>query len=181
MIGKVVLELIIVPLALLFALIVLLIMPFDYFRYNRTQFYKDTGKGYFFTASYAEHVKLYDAIKEQNLPIDYHPYDEKTGVGYFTYGNALIFAESPFYDEELGDWVVTDYGQSKDEVSLITAVEQQIKKCNQFFKEEKCSRAILFVHERELKDCPVTETELYRILGYTSWRNLGAALEKAAM
>ncbi len=177
--GKVILEIFLIPLVLVMALIVLIFIPFDYLFYKRTRFCKDTGKKYFFTASVADHVRLYNKIKAENLPIEYYPYEERRGLGYFICNNTLLIPDYPFYDEKQGGWFMTDDEYGKDAVPLLTAVEKELSECNRFFKEERCTKTVVFVYEFELKDYPGVETPLCKMIAQPAWRGMGTALRRA--
>jgi len=140
-IGKFLLELLIIPLLLLILLMAVCVFPFDYIRYKKTQFCKDTGVKYFFASSFTGYVKLYNAVKREKFPIEYHIYNDEIGAGYFVYGDTLVIEYlEPYVDEKDNKW----YAECEDEhIELNIAVERCIKECNEFFKEEKCKNALV--------------------------------------
>ena len=81
------------------------------------------------------------------MPIDYYR-DKETkiaGYGYFVYRNILIicdFDNVMYFDSEQNEWFVYE---ERDVILLREKIEEEIKKANEFFGENRCNKAIVFL------------------------------------
>ena len=130
------------PVSVIVMLCLVVVTPFDYLKYKRTQYYKNTGTKYTFLAGMSPRVKLYEVIKKEQLPIDF--YRDETGLtedGYFLYRDTLILNDyvDLCYDEERNRWQV----EIEDEyVDIQTEVNDDINRCNELLKANVCRKAV---------------------------------------
>lgn len=147
--GQLLITVLLFPLVLVFLFCILIITPFDYFRYKKSRYYKDTKEKYSWLCGMSSYVKLYCLIKKENLPINYYRYDEVhiTGYGFFIYKDTLILNDYELcYDEEKNIWLF----ENEDEyVDIKEGVEYTINECNEFLKNDVCKKAVVLI-DREL-------------------------------
>ena len=108
-IKEAVLNVLYLLIAILFLLLTVIITPFDYMKYKRTRYYKDTKERYTWLCTSSHYIGFYEMIKKANLPIDYYRYDNipVAGYGYFVYKDTLILSDyDPCYDEDGNIWQV---------------------------------------------------------------------------
>lgn len=133
------------PFVLLFLLLLLIITPFDYWKYKRTRYCKDTHEKYSWLCTSSYYIKLYDLIKKENLPIDYYRCERVplTGYGYFIYHDILLLTDyEPCFDAQKNGWVV----EVEDEyVDLNDEAARAIDECNGFFGKEICKSAVVLI------------------------------------
>lgn len=108
------------PFILILILFMLLYTPFDFIKYKKSHYYKDTKEKYTFLSGDSIYIKLYNLIKDNNLTIEYFRYSfiDITAYGYFKYNDILIFADyDVFFDEDKNQWCC---GCADDEAVLIS-------------------------------------------------------------
>ncbi len=140
--------LIFLPIILLIAIIFLIHTPFDYIKYRRTRYYKDTKENYRWLAGMTNFICLYDAIREADLPIEYHKCPD--GCEYLLCKDILILNEyAPCYDSDRNIWTV----EIEDEyVNIDDAVAKDIGDCNKSMQTDACRRALVLVEDDELSE-----------------------------
>lgn len=149
------------PIVIIYVLYLFLITPIDYFRYKRSMYYKDTKEKYSWLCTVSHCIKLYDLIKKHNLPIDYYrDYDAPlAGDGYFIYKDILIlsvYETELCFDETKNIWTI----EIEDEyVDIKEEVEADIKRCNDFLKDNICTRALVFIYDEVYKEHPDVKYE----------------------
>ncbi len=148
------------PVVLLFMLYLLIITPFDYFKYKKTHYYKDTKEKYSWLCMSSYYIRFYDLIKNENLPIDYYRFDDAliTGYGFFIYKDMLILNDYDVlcYDEEKNIWLV----EIDDEyVDMKEDVENVIDRCNKFLKNNICKRAVVLIDKDLFEEHPNVKYE----------------------
>ena len=100
---------ILTPIVCIILLLLLLWTPIDYIKYKFSRYYKDTKEKYSWMCAVSCYVRLYDLIKKENLPIEYHRCNDShvTGYGYFVYKDVLILNDYELsYDPEKQIWLV---------------------------------------------------------------------------
>ena len=86
----------------------------DYFKYKKTQYYKDTQEKYSWLCARSYYVVFYDAIKSAGLPVDYYRDRETkmTGYGYFIHKDILIICDYDsdilYFNKDENEWLVYD-------------------------------------------------------------------------
>lgn len=175
----------------LYAILLVLASPFiliylifatitDYFKYKKTQYYKDTHEKYSWLCTRSYYVVFYDAIKSSGLPIDYYRDKETklTGYGYFIYKDILITCDYDsdilYFDKNENEWLVYD---EHDYMLLESTVDNEIKKVNEFLGENRCNQAIIFVENALLEEATVKEYEQVKLLSVEDDNKI-SALEK---
>lgn len=146
------------PVILLFLLWVLLYTPFDYLKYKRSRYYKDTKEKYSWFCASSAYIKFYELIKKENLPIDFYRCSDTpiTGYGFFVYKDTLILNdyEEPCYDEEKNIWLVEiedEYIDMKDDVV------EAIERCNKLLKKDVCKKAVVLMDKDLYEEYPNVE------------------------
>ena len=131
-----------------FILILLAVLTIiNYIKYKKTHYYMDTKERYSWLCADSAHISFYNDIKKSELPIEY--YRDKnikiTGYGYFVYRDILIirdFDNVIYFDSEQNEWFIyEEHGENL----LKEKVEEEIKKANEFFGENRCNKAIVFL------------------------------------
>ncbi len=138
---------------LIFIGLFLIVTPLDYFKYKRSRYYKDTKEKYSWLCNANYPIKLYDYIKIEGLPIEFHRDTEEkfTGCGYFIYKDVLIYTTSGIvFDEENNKWAL-DIGNGDDNIDLYKDVMDEIARCNEFLKREACKSAVVLIDKELLK------------------------------
>ena len=158
-IKEAVLNVLYLLIAILFLLLTVIITPFDYMKYKRTRYYKDTKERYTWLCTSSYYIGFYEMIKKANLPIDYYRYHKvpTAGYGYFVYRDTLILNDyDPCYDEEHNVWQV----EIEDEyVDLAEDVQRNIDQCNELLKAEVCKRAVVLIDKDLLAQHPDAKYE----------------------
>jgi hypothetical protein len=98
----IILILIVLPLSILYLIYKFLAIPFDYVRYKRSLYQRDFPHKYTWLTELHADNRVYTAIKENELPVEYIKWSEEYArPGYFVYKDILLdFGEPFFYDEE---------------------------------------------------------------------------------
>ena len=131
-----------------FILILLAVLTIiNYIKYKKTRYYMDTKERYSWLCADSAHISFYDDIKKSELPIEY--YRDKNiktaGYGYFVYRDILIirdFDNVIYFDSGQNEWFIyEEHGENL----LKENVEEEIKKANEFFAENRCNKAIVFL------------------------------------
>lgn len=132
---------------ILFAVFIVVLTIINYIKYKKTSYYKDTKERYSWLCADSAHISFYNDIKKSELPIDY--YRDKNiktaGYGYFVYRDILIirdFDNVIYFDSEQNEWFIYE---EHGEILLKEKVEEEIKKANEFFGENRCNKAIVFL------------------------------------
>ena len=117
----------------------------DYFKYKKTQYYKDTHEKYSWLCARSYHVVFYNAIKSTGLPIDYYRDKETkmTGYGYFIHKDKLIVCDYDsdilYFDKNENEWLVYD---ENDYMLLESTIDSEIEKVNDFFVKTDVNRQL---------------------------------------
>ncbi|MDD2362560.1 MAG: hypothetical protein PHH84_06345 [Oscillospiraceae bacterium] len=175
-VGKFFLSIIFIPFFLLICICFLLYTPIDFIRYRKTRYYKDTKEKYTWLSTVSYYVRLYDIIKNADMPIEYFRCTEVSlnGYGYFIYKNILIFNNYELcYDSEINAWTV----EIEDEyIRVEEAVKQDIQNFNEFMKVDVADRAVILVDNEEIFEGVLPEIENCEVL-LTSQSGTATALQ----
>ncbi len=127
----------------------LIYLPFDYFKYKNSLYYKTKGKKYSLFAGLSIYFKIYNIILKNNLPIKYYnPKDETLSSGFFIYEKTLLVPELVLeYDEERQDWIVVinDDSHEPNIQSLNDFLEEEVRTVNEILGQEICEKAVVLV------------------------------------
>ena len=144
---EIILAILLLPVIVLSLFGLLIITPFDFLKYRKSRYYKDTKDKYSWLCTSSYYIQFYDIIKNENLPIDYYRCENApvTGYGFFVYKDILILNDyEPCYDEEKNVWLV----EMEDEyVDIKVDVENAIQRCNELLKNDVCKRAVVLMDE----------------------------------
>lgn len=154
------------PVILLCLVGLLLITTFDYFKYKRTQYYKDTHEKYSWLCTSSYYIKLYNLIKKEQLPIMYYPCNNVllTGYGYFVYRDILLLNDcEPYFDEEKKTWTFYE-GESDEYVDIEEECEIAIERCNDFLGREVCKKALVLIDDEVYQEHPGIQYEKFDFL-----------------
>ncbi len=142
---KIILTVVFLPIVVLFLLGLLIITAFDYMKYKKSRYYKDTNEKYSWLCTSSYYIKFYDMIKKENMPIDFYRSDDVpiTGYGFFVYKDILILNDyEPCYDEEKNIWLV----EIEDEyIDIKEDVKNAINRCNELLKDNRCDKAVVLI------------------------------------
>lgn len=141
------------PLLLVYFILTLLFVPFDFLIFKTSLHHRDFGGKYGFLSGAHPDNELYTFIKKQKIKISYVAVPvEKSFVGYFFSGNTLIeFKKNLFWDAEKGQWRVHSHvhgasatadSYSLDEAAAIRSAE---------FKSavgKECVRSVFLLEEK---------------------------------
>lgn len=155
------------PVVALFLIGLLIVAPFDYFKYKKSRYYKDTKEKYSFPCASSYYIKFYDMIKNENLPIDFYRDGVTiTGYGFFVYKDILILNDyEPCYDEDENIWLV----EIEDEyVDIKTDVESAINRCNELLKNDVCKKAVVLIDKDLFEEHPNVKYENIEFLPVSS-------------
>ncbi len=145
--GQCLLVILLLPILLLFLLGFLIYTPYDFIKYLRSPYYKDTRRKYRWLFASSNCFKLYNAIKKSSLPIEYVEDPENFyGMGYFFYRDTLIlYDEIPSYDDETGAWTVSRENDHEEDigVNIEDVIRDEIESCNSLIGEDKLTKGIL--------------------------------------
>ena len=165
---EIVLTVLLFPVAIVFLLGLLLITPFDYLKYKRTRYYKDTKEKYTWLCTSSYYISFYDLIQKANLPIAYYRYDKEptTGYGFFVYKDILILNDyEPCYDEERNIWLV----EIEDEyIDMEENVREVIGRCNELLKTDVCKSAVVLIDKDLYEQHPGVKYENITFLPVSS-------------
>ncbi len=156
-------------LALAFGIFLILLIPFDYFRYKKSLYYKTEHKKYTLYSGSGLHFKIYNEILKHNLPIKfiYNPNDESLGYGWFVYNETLIILNDfGFeYDSENNVWnycceiVDDDETESNVLMSLDEYIETEINEINELVGETICNNAIILIDANDIENLESAKSE----------------------
>ena len=73
--------------AMIIVVFLIFMLPFDYIKYKRSLYYKNTKKKYTFFAASNPNFKIYNEIDKNNLPISFihHPKEKSIVYGWFVF------------------------------------------------------------------------------------------------
>jgi hypothetical protein len=143
-------------LLVLFGVVLIFLLPVDYIRYKRSAYYRDTKKRYRFLAALGQNFTLYNVIRRAALPIRFycHPTEKSIEHGWVLYDGTLICpSKEPFvYDEEKGDFCITEEGEGRTLLTLGERLGQDLADFCKAYPDERCERALLFYGKEEWND-----------------------------
>ena len=110
---------VLLPFLLLYFLYKFFMTPFDYIKYKRSRYQQDYPHKYTWLSTPHMDSKAYEAIKDNNLPVEYIKWSEDYELnGYFIYKDILLnFTEPLFFDKKKGLWLWWPSDNGEDEVS----------------------------------------------------------------
>lgn len=150
---------IVLPVILIVCLAELICRPFKVQKYKRSHYYRDFGAKYFWGILSDAQYKLYNEMKNENLPIEFVPVDvgkPSAVFGYFHYRDTLIIHDigcDLYYDEEAQMWMTCEEYEDRDEdISLDDYIAESIKSFNALDTGVVCKNAVVLVDHESLYD-----------------------------
>ena len=145
--------------AIVFGVCLILILPFDYIKYKRALYYKNTKKKYTFFAASNQNFKIYNEINKNNLPISFihHPKEKSLVYGWFVFEKTLIIvnAFNFEYDSESEQWVFTgevDEEENRVLLSIDEYIKTEIEEVNQALNDTVCDKAVILICGDDLEN-----------------------------
>lgn len=141
---------------LLFAGIGFLIyLPFDYFKYKNSIYYKTERKKYSLFAGLSIYFDIYNIILKNNLPIKYYnPKEESLSSGFFVYDKTLIIPACVLeYEQERKDWFIkiNEDSHEPDIQSLSEFLEEEIRAANESLGQTVCEKAVILAENESVQ------------------------------
>ena len=138
--------------AVIFGVCLIFLLPFDYIKYKRSLYYKNTKRKYTFFAASNENFKIYNEINKNNLPISFilHPKEKSIVYGWFVFEKTLIIvnAFNFEYNSESEKWMFSgEFDEEKNRVllSIDEYIETEIEEVNQAFNDMVCDKAVILI------------------------------------
>ncbi len=153
----------------------LLKAPADWFRYRKSFFYREQGEKFRLFLCDNPQYRLYNLIRERNLPIRYIPGnpEKPSESGWFLYKNTLIVHDLfvMTYDAPENRWLVGNA------TPLMEHVLSRLRELNRVLGREECTQMFLPIRRSEIakKDLPRAEQD-FRFVLYDKGQ-LGEILE----
>ena len=145
--------------AIVFGVCLIFILPFDYIKYKRSLYYKNTKKKYTFFAASNQNFKIYNEINKNNLPISfiYHPKEKSLVYGWFVFEKTLIIvnAFNFEYDSESEQWVFSgevDEEENRVLLSIDEYIKTEIEEVNQALNDTVCDKAVILICGDDLEN-----------------------------
>lgn len=169
------LEIIATPFIILAVLWLIILIPFDYFKYKNSCFYKKEKEKYTLFAGNTVELKIYNEIVKNMLPIRYvkNPNDTSITGGWFIFDKTLIIINGFWfgYDEENKKWTCEIEKEDLDEgessiITLDEYVETELQEFNEIIGEPLCNDAIVLIDEEDVDNPEMARSE-ERFLTYT--------------
>ena len=154
-IGDGIIVLLILPIFIILGILCMLYEHINFIKYKRQRYYKYTHKKYERYGSINDEFKLYNFIKDNNLPIVHKKNKSKEleHVGYFIYKRTLIVTDvMPYYDEKKEKWMVITDEEKENDFTLKDYLDIRIKEFNEQEEYEVCDKAVVFLDESEYKE-----------------------------
>ena len=138
--------------AVIFGVCLIFLLPFDYVKYKRSLYYKNTKKKYTFFDASNDNFKIYNEINKNNLPINFihHPKEKSLVYGWFVFEKTLIVvnAFNFEYDAESGRWVFSTEADEEEKHVLLSIdeyIETEIEEVNQALGDKVCDKAVILI------------------------------------
>ncbi len=126
----------------------LLKTPFDWIHYRKSYFYRDMGEKFRLFLCDNPQYKLYNIIRERNLPIRYIPRNpgKPSESGWFLYKNTLIVHDLfvMTYDAKENHWLVGNTSP------LMEHVLSEVEGLNQHLGRKECTQMFLPIMRSEI-------------------------------
>lgn len=133
-------------------------LPFDYIKYKKSKYYKDTHKKYEWFAGMTDEVRFYDLIKDNNLDIEHITVKTKElkNVSYFVYKEILIAIDvMPYFSEKKEKWlVVADENEESEDndYTLEDYLNIYLDEFNQQVENKICEKVVALLDECDYEE-----------------------------
>lgn len=110
--------------ALVFGIGYLLFVPFDFIRYHRMPYYRDSKKKYHFFITSTDIVKFYNRIVKEKLPIQYFDCND---FEYFVKEGQVLFCGWSYegFEQADGDWFFVLDGECNTTMPMAEVLESE--------------------------------------------------------
>lgn len=180
--GELLSYIVLTPLCILFGIGLVLYIPVDYVRYRRSAFFRDTRRRYELYSGNTQWIRLYNAMRAENLPLEYHlRTTEDIHYGYFRYRNILLVQDYTVeYDPKKQEWFA--YYDEEDQQACTTVgetLECSVESYNEIVGQNICDRAVLLIDRAHIpeEDLPRLES-CDLLLGYDGNKGMAAAIKQ---
>lgn len=156
-------------LALIFAICLVSVLPFDYIKYKRSLYFKTERKKYKAFAGSGTKFEIYNEIIKNNLPIKfvYNPNNDSLESGWFVYDNILIIPNvfSFNYDPETGKWNCCpdidedDEAENGNIMSLGEYLEMEVEEANELAGTAICDKAVVLTDADQIDNFDLAKRE----------------------
>ena len=172
---------ILTPILILVGIGLVLYLPVDYVRYRRSAFYQDTGHRYELFSGGTPWIRLYNAMRKEEMPLDFHLHAKDIYYGYFRYKNILLVQDFPVeYEPKKSEWFV--YYEDEDEQACTTvaeALESCLESFHEIVGETLCDRAVLLVDRTHIPEADLPHLESCdHLLGYDGNKGMADAIKQ---
>ena len=145
--------------AIIFGVCLIFLLPFDYIKYKRSLYYKNTKKKYTFFDASNQNFEVYNEINKHNLPIRFihHPEEKSTVYGWFVFEQTLIIvnAFNFEYNAESEKWIFStevDEEENRVLLSVDEYIETEIEDVNQALGDKVCDKAVILICSDDLEN-----------------------------
>jgi hypothetical protein len=145
--------------SIIFGVYLIFILPFDYIKYKKSLYYKNTKKKYTFFAASNQNFKIYNKISKNNLPISFihDPKEKNTVCGWFVFEKTLIIVNTFHfeYDSEAEKWSFSVEGDKEEKRVLLSIdeyIETEIEGLNQALGDKICDKAVILICADDLEN-----------------------------
>lgn len=139
-----------IPISVIAAVCLIIYIPIDYIRYKKSHYYKDFRKKYRMFGGVGTKFKLYNEIREHNIPIEFISDPKEDGVeqGIFVYNCVLIIPdcfENFRFDPIVNEWCLYCDGEYGEEavMTLDEYIEEEIECANNKMEKQVCSSGVI--------------------------------------
>ena len=153
----------------LFGVCSLFILPFDYIKYKRSPYYKNEHKKYEWFSAQGIHFKIYNEVRENNLPLRFipHPTVESVECGWFVLGSTLVlpgdFSFDYFdIDPESQVWACYCDGEEDDKqilLSLDELIDNELQEFNRLVGQPVCTDAVVLIDKDYFENYDMAKNE----------------------
>lgn len=149
----------VIPIAIIFGGCLIFMLPFDYIKYKRSLYYKNTKEKYTFFAASTPNFEIYNEINKHNLPIRFihHPEEKSIVYGWFVFEKTLIIvnAYNFEYDSESENWIFSvesDEEENQVILSVDEYIETEIEDINKALNDKVCDKAVVLICSDDLQN-----------------------------
>jgi len=154
------------PFLLLAAIYLILLIPYDYIRYQKSLYYKNEKQKYSLFAGTTENFKVYNEIVKYRLPIKYmkHPQDDSVASGWFACGKTLLIMNflDFEYDEQRKMWTSRQEEDDDKNINLMLLdelIEIELQEKNELVGGTPYENAVVWISVDSLSDIEQAKKE----------------------
>lgn len=126
--------------------------PFDYVKFKKSSYCKDTDAKYVWLVTTSATYKIYEITKKEGLSIDFYKKpDASSALGYFVKDSTLLLQDSEggfFYDQTRESWRIISDGVEKSLLVFFEECKEQFTKAHGV----KVDRCVIMMSESDEMD-----------------------------